>query len=560
MSKSTPQAQSQQRLSSSVETIKSHYDVVIIGSGYGGGIAASRLSRMGKSVCVLERGKEWQTGEFPNRFPEIRNELNIRGGQARPGRETGLFDLRLGKDIHIIAGNGLGGGSLINAAVALRPDDRVFEDKAWPEDLRQGDKLDQAFTRAAVYLRPTQDPRAFEMTKAKALQKCGKAFNAEVVASSVVISYEDTINPAGIEQAACTRCGDCCSGCNVGAKNTIALTYLPDAKKHGASLFSECKVSHIRASEQDEKGRWQVIFYPSDANGKEVEDNLQAVSADSVVFSAGTLGTTELLLRSKAKGLPLSDKVGHHFSANGDVIAFGYNTDEAVNAVGVGHPAKVEIDEVGASVSVQLNLTDDKVLNNSIKIEEGVIPSAIAPLLPVMFVPGGRLMSAVSGLIKGVYKGPLSKTQTFFAVSHDDANGQMILDKNDKLVIDWPDVKKQSYIKNVDDTLTKATKAIGGRYLKNPLATGVMGGKPASAHPLGGCKMGNDRMDGVVNHKCQLFDNNAQEQTAVIEGLYVCDGSIIARSLGVNPLLTISALTERAMMIYSEDQSLTLEV
>ncbi len=550
----------EKRLSSPVEEMKPHYDVVIIGSGYGGGISASRLSRMGKKVCVLERGKEWQTGEFPNRFPEMRRELNIRGGQSRPGRETGLFDLRVGKDVHVIAGNGVGGGSLINAAVALRPDDRVFEDKAWPDALRADDLLDKGYKRAAVYLRPNKDPKAMEMRKAKALAKAEDTFdNGELVASDVVISYQDNVNALGIEQSACTRCGDCCAGCNVGAKNTIALTYLPDAKNHGADIFSACKVSHVRASEAGEKGKWQIIFYPSDTKGKDIESVMLSVAADSVFFSAGTLGTSELLLRSKALGLPLSDRVGHNFSANGDVIAFGYDTSEEVSAVGVGHPAKVDIGEVGASVSVQLNLIDDKILNNSIMIEEGVLPSAVAPLLPVMFVPGGKLMGAISGLLKGVYKGPLARTQTFFAVSHDDAEGQMILDDNDKLVIDWPEVREQPFIKNIDETLAKTTEAIGGSYMKNPLATGIMGGKPATAHPLGGCKMGNDRTDGVVNHKCQLFDASASDEQSVIEGLYVCDGSIIARSLGVNPLFTISALTERAMVLYAEDNALSLE-
>ncbi len=551
---------SPQTLSSPIETIRPHYDVMVIGSGYGGGISASRLSRMGKKVCVLERGKEWKIGEFPNRFPEMRQELNIRGGQSRPGRETGLFDLRVGKDVHVIAGNGLGGGSLINAAVALRPDQRVFEDAAWPKQLRGDSLLDEAYSRAETYLRPTPDPKAFEITKAKALEKCGKAFGVEPVASPVVISYEDNTNPVGIEQSACTRCGDCCAGCNVGAKNTIAVTYLPDAKKHGADIFSACKVSHIRASEEGETGKWQIIYYPSDTKGKEIDNLLSQVAADEVVFAAGTLGTTELLLRSKAHGLPLGERVGKNFSANGDVIAFGYNTDEAVNAVGVGHPAKVDMPPIGASVTVQLNLTDEDTLNNSIKIEEGVLPSAVAPLLPVMFVPGGKLMGAISGLLKGVYKGPLARTQTFFAVSHDDSSGQMILDDNDKLVIDWPDVREQPFIKNIDDTLAKTTEAIGGSYMKNPLATGIMGGKPATAHPLGGCKMGNDRTDGAVNHKCQLFDANAADEAGVIDGLYVCDGSIIARSLGVNPLFTISALTERAMVLYARDNDLQLEV
>ncbi|MEJ2517421.1 MAG: GMC family oxidoreductase N-terminal domain-containing protein, partial [Methyloceanibacter sp.] len=106
------------------------YDVVVVGSGYGGGIAASRLARAGQSVCVLERGREVPVGGFPSRLPELRRELQVHNGKKRSGSGTGLYDVRLGPDINVVVGCGLGGGSLINAGVALRPDARVFADPA----------------------------------------------------------------------------------------------------------------------------------------------------------------------------------------------------------------------------------------------------------------------------------------------------------------------------------------------------------------------------------------------------------------------------------------------
>lgn len=106
-----------------------HYDVVVVGSGYGAGVAASRLARAGKRVAVLERGREFLTGEFPNRFPDLRQQMQVTGKRLRMGSPTGLYDVRLGDDMHILVGCGLGGGSLINAGVALRPDPRVFRDE-----------------------------------------------------------------------------------------------------------------------------------------------------------------------------------------------------------------------------------------------------------------------------------------------------------------------------------------------------------------------------------------------------------------------------------------------
>jgi cholesterol oxidase len=265
------------------------------------------------------------------------------------------------------------------------------------------------------------------------------------------------------------------------------------------------------------------------------------------------------LLRSKYQGLALSERIGENFTANGDIIAFGYDADVPVNAVGVGHPPKVDIETVGASVSGHIRYDDDDVLENQLMVEEGVMPSALGPLMPVMFIPGGRLAGAVKALLRGVYNGPLSRTQTFFAVSHDSANGKIRLDK-DKVVIDWPEVNSEPVYKRVDEMLTKISGAVGGRYIKNPLAESMMGNTHATAHPLGGCSMGGDRDNGVVNHKCQVFDGSGSTADSIHEGLYICDGSVIPRSLGVNPLMTITALAERAMILLAKDRGWELDV
>src|SRR5690349_15778457 len=121
-----------ERLSRSLDLLKTAYDAVVVGSGYGGGVAASRLSRAGLKVAVLERGREFRTGEFPARFPDLRQEMQVTGTRYGSGKPTALFDARLGDDMHVLVACGLGGGSLVNAAVALRPDPRVFADAVWP--------------------------------------------------------------------------------------------------------------------------------------------------------------------------------------------------------------------------------------------------------------------------------------------------------------------------------------------------------------------------------------------------------------------------------------------
>ena len=120
----------------------------------------------------------------------------------------------------------------------------------------------------------------------------------------------------------------------------------------------------------------------------------------------------------------ISDRIGERFSANGDIIAFGYGAKIPVGSIGVGHPSKVPDMEIGAAVSGQLEIRDLDDLSKEMIIQEGAVPSALAPMLPVLFVPNGRLLGALHSLVSGVYKGPFASMQTFFAVSHDSASGR----------------------------------------------------------------------------------------------------------------------------------------
>jgi cholesterol oxidase len=541
-------------LSRSLENARDRYDVIVVGSGYGGGVAASRLARAGKSVAVLERGREVLTGQFPSRFPDLKNEMQVTGKRLRTGPSSALYDVRLGDDMHVLVGCGLGGGSLINAGVALRPDVRVFADERWPGQIAQDGLLDEGYRRARLWLNPQSDPRATGFTKYKTLEAAGAGLGYGIVAPTITVSFDANTNVAGIEQPGCTRCGDCCGGCNVGAKNSVALTYLPDAVRHGAELYTHAGVRHVAKAPD---GSWEVHLRRLDAPSGAPTDLV--LHAGMVMLGAGTLGTTEILLRSREMGLPLSDRLGERFSANGDIIAFGYGAREPVNAIGVGFPAKIEGAEVGAAVSGQLEIDDETTLANELRVQEGVLPSALAPVLPVLFIPNGRLLGALQSLVNGVYKGPFAKLQTFFAVSHDSASGRFVLD-DDRLSLVWPNAKDEPVYAHLDSILSAIVDQAGGSYVKNPLSGTVMGHQPATAHPLGGAGMGRDGADGVVNHKGQVLDTGkGRGSTAVHAGLYVVDGAVMPRSLGVNPLLTITALAERTLLHIQQDYGLSFD-
>ena len=189
------------------------------------------------------------------------------------------------------------------------------------------------------------------------------------------VTFERQVNYAGVEQPACTLCGDCCSGCNVGSKNTVQVTYLADAFNHGAEIFTEMRVSHVRP----ERGRWRVFFEPLGHEREKFAAAEQSITADVVVLAAGTLGSTEILLRSREQGLPVSDQLGERFTGNGDVLAFAYNNDVPVNGIGVGDPPPADTDPVGPCITGLIDLRDTPKLEDGMVIEEGSIPSALAP-------------------------------------------------------------------------------------------------------------------------------------------------------------------------------------
>jgi len=560
------------RIATPISDIKEHYDVIVIGSGYGGGIAASRLSRAGKRVCLLERGRELQPGEYPNTLLAATGELQVHDPDGHIGSRTGLFDLHVNAQQNVVVGCGLGGTSLINANVALEPEPGVFDDPRWPLAVREhrDTLLKDGYARAREMLKPTPYPdSAPGLPKLDANKKSAVFLKegAHFYRPPLNVTFArlaNNLNHVGVEQLPCNHCGDCVSGCNNKAKNTTLMNYLPDAWNHGAEIFCQAQVRHL---ERDGDG-WIVHFQYLDSGREKFSAPTLFVKADIVVVSAGTLGSTEILLRSRAKGLSTSDQLGEHMSGNGDILGFGHNCEQPINGIGFGTHSAKEVKPVGPCITSIIDMRTEGDWRSRMVIEEGSIPGALGrPMVPSMAAfsasigePTDHSFSGKLGyeareaesLLRGPYHGALHNMQTYLIMSHDDGKGRMRLDGNDQLRIDWPGVGEQPNVILGNERLRRSTEALGGIWVKNPIWTEWLKHSIVSVHPLGGCVMGEDAAQGVVNHKGQVFSGASGSD--VYPGLYVTDGAVIPTSLAVNPLLTISAVSERNMGLLAADR------
>jgi cholesterol oxidase len=254
----------------------------------------------------------------------------------------------------------------------------------------------------------------------------------------------------------------------------------------------------------------------------------------------------------------MSKCVGHRFSGNGDLLGFAYDTGRPVHSVGMGHrPPPPEERAVGPTITGMINL-DDGHPDGGFLIEDGAMPGAVGSLLPGAFAlaaptigtrpPGGRLaeirrsVREGAGTLQGPYAGPLDRSFAYLVMSTDDHHGELCL-QGDTVRIRWPNVADRPVFRRHNDVLVRATTALDGTYVPDPVWSGPFGHSLITVHPLGGCVMADTAEDGVVNHLGQVF--RSCSGTKPYETLYIADGSIVPLPLGVNPLLTISALAER---------------
>lgn len=543
-----------ERLSDDSGQLRDAYPVVVIGSGYGGSIVTARLAEQGKAVCLLERGKEWRPGDFPDHFE------GLAGNFRSKHNPLGLVDYYLCKDIDVLKGNGLGGTSLVNLNVAFRPDAEFYDDPRWPKtyrDLAESGDLWGYYERAEKALGARPHPDWEGLTKIQRMkQRAEKLRDADFHAVHLTVNFgQARKNHFGVTQEACIDCGDCFPGCNVGAKGTLFMNYLPYAKAKGAEIHTQIDVRWI---EKDATGYTVVYRY----NTEKGHGENRRLKARNVVLAAGAVGSTEILLRSAAHGLSTSECLGDAFNGNGDYLGLAYNTDFRCDVMGFGnHPdSKRARVKPGTTIVSAIQYDRSGPWKERITVEDfSVVPSALVDayrrLLPGVAAALGKDMD--SGLRDRVAElsrvgldqlawnpeGALNHSMVYLVMAVDDGKGKISLSAKDKVAIDWPSIRTDPIFERVDEELRAHAKTLGGTYVHldrvNPWSK--TGNNLITAHPLGGCPMGEDAARGVTDPDARVYDGEG----GVHDGLFVVDGAVVPLPIGVNPFLTISAIAER---------------
>jgi cholesterol oxidase len=349
------------------------YEAVVIGSGFGGSVAACRLAQAGRSTVVLERGRRYDTNPFP------RNWNDPTDGWLWPVGQ-GLFDLKHFSQMVVIEAAGLGGGSLIYANVQLRAPAEVFN-QGWPVGYSR-DALNPYYDLAAYMLdirQITSQPRIPPKTKVMADMAAAMGRSAQFCYPNLAVNFSEPekphINKFGAEQEGCRFCGECDIGCNFHAKNTLDFNYLKVASDRGADIETQCEVVRI---EQLPGSGYKVTFKDHRSDGQD-----RSVEAKYVFVCGGAVNSTELLLRCRDQHgtLPnLSRRLGSNYSGNGDFLAFAFNTSEPYK------PSEGPTITTGIVYSRK-----DEDADNWFIFQEGGYPKEIGALLQVLNPKNGFL-------------------------------------------------------------------------------------------------------------------------------------------------------------------------
>lgn len=520
------------------------YDFVIIGSGFGGSVSAYRLAEKGYSVLVLERGRRFNAEDFP------KTNWNVFDYLWMPSlRCFGFQGLSFFKDLWLLSGSGVGGGSLVYASTHIKPPKAFFEGPEWCDLADWEAELDPYYEVANRMLGTAENPCFWpaDHTLHDIAQELGTqdTFKPTPVGIFFGEPGERVPDPyfggQGPDRAGCIHCGGCMVGCRHDAKNTLDKNYLYLAEKLGTVVWPEQNVLDIRPLYGPQVGaaRYEIEF---ETITDWIKKRKGKVRARNVIVSGGVTGTVDLLLkcRDETRSLPfLSRRLGFNVRTNSEALMGvtaremdkDYSQGVAISSsVWVDHETSVEPVRYPAGSSFMRNL--------------------ILPLIPFEGGSGQRLLQVVKRAISHpkdfleVKILPRWAERDTILLIMQTAENRMHLRRGRSIMT----LFRKGIITEPDQTNPILSVVEAGRDIVERFAARVNGvpwvgindvlDTPNTAHILGGCGIGADETEGVIDINHQVFN---------YPGLYVADASAIPSNLGVNPSLTIAAMTERAM-------------
>lgn len=512
------------------------YDVLVVGSGFGGSVSALRATEKGYRVGVIEAGRRFDTSTLPSSSWQLRRflwapRLGLRGIQ----RITPL------KDIAILSGAGVGGGSLVYANTLYEPLDPFYLDPQWGHITDWRSELapfyDQARRMLGVTETPEDTPADAYMHELADRMGVADTYSRTPVGVWFGKPGERVEDPyfggEGPDRVGCTHCGSCMVGCRVGAKNTLDQNYLYLAEKHGAEVRPDTQVTDL---EPLDGGGWRVT---TERSGAWVRKRRRTVTAERVVLSAGVLGTVKLLLRLRDEGrLPhLSDRLGDVVRTNSEAI--------------VGASARTARPELTEGVAITSSIHPDATTH----IEPCRYPpgsNAMGLLTTVLVDGGGKVPRQLRFLQKilrhpGAFFRSLSvrrwSERSMILLVMQSRDNSIALRRHPKLgnLVTRPGhgAPNPTYLPVANDAAREVAEMLDGDAWGAWNETLL--DAPTTAHILGGAPIGDTAETGVID---------AYQRVYGYEGLSIADGSAVSANLGVNPSLSITAMTERAMSLW----------
>lgn len=514
-----------------------HYDVVIIGSGFGGSVSALRLTEKGYCVGVLEAGRRFTKNDFPRTNWNLRKFL----WSPRLGLR-GIQRLTLLRNVLVLTGVGVGGGSLVYANTLYEPHDAFYQDRAWAGITDWKSELAPFYDQARRMLGSTPHPN---MTPADlVLQNVAAHFGAEDTYEPTPVGVyfgeagatapDPYFGGVGPNRTGCISCGGCMVGCRFDAKNTLDRNYLHLAEQAGAMVHPDTEVVDVITRPE---GGYEIV---TERPGAWFRKRRRSFHADQIIFSAGALGTTKLLLDLRERSLPnLSEKVGWSVRTNSEAL--------------LGATAKRLGTDYWAGAAITSSIRPEPETHmEPVRYPRG---SNVMGLLATILVDGGGRVPRQLRFVGRVLRDPITFARSLSVRRWSERSVILLvmqsLDNSIRLTLRNGLLGKQlrshqddekpnpTYIPIANEAARVAATAMDG--FPSSAVNEVLLDVPTTAHIIGGSPMGETGATGAIDAYHRVHGHN---------GLHVVDGSAVPANLGVNPALTITAMAERAMALW----------